>query len=414
MTTDEILDHVLVPRPNGSDALLRVASFLEEALRQHAPQVELHAFTATPHGFQLVWTAALLLALSWATALLARRYGLALLCALTAPALLLMEFELLLSPVSGLLPLEEHNVVASHPGRIGAPTLVFTAHYDTATHFGDHFSWGPWGWRLGPATGLALGLALGGWALQRWRGTGAAGRRSRAGWPGWLALPAAGLGVAPFAAMFWFHAVGPVLREPSPGALDNAGSVAALLLLAERLEDRPAGAPSTVKIVFLAAEEERAMGSWAYARTLVGEPGAAVVNLESVGASQRLAWVVEDGFALRRFRTPSHLVDFVDAAAADVLGAPLPVLALPEGTLTDGRSFLAHGVPAVTLRGLSEGAFPRGLHSARDSRDRLSIAGIERAANLLHALVVRADRSPDALLPPPGAAPQDGDAVPAP
>ena len=34
-----------------------------------------------------------------------------------------------------------HNVVGTFPGVAGGPTLVFSAHYDTATHFGDHFTW---------------------------------------------------------------------------------------------------------------------------------------------------------------------------------------------------------------------------------------------------------------------------------
>ena len=38
----------------------------------------------------------------------------------------------------------------------------------------------------------------------------------------------------------------------------NGGSVAVLLRLAEALEERPEGAPTTVKLVFFAAEEERA------------------------------------------------------------------------------------------------------------------------------------------------------------
>ena len=63
----------------------------------------------------------------------------------------------------------------------------------------------------------------------------------------------------------------------------------------------------------------------------------------------------------------------------------------------DGRSFLAHGIPAVTLSSLDAGGFPRGLHSAADSRDRLSPAAIERAVELLEAMVRRAERDPAAL-----------------
>jgi hypothetical protein len=387
---DEILDRILVPRPNGSEALVRVADFLEGALAAAGAEVSRHAFTGTPHGFQLTWTCVLLLMLAWAAALLTRRYPLALLLAAPVPLILLLEFEWMVSTASALWPLTQHNVIGSFPGAPDGPTLIFTAHYDTATHFGDHFTWGRWGWRLGPASGCALGLPLLGWLLRR------SGREI----PRMLLAALALLSMTPFAAMWWFHAAGPLLREPSPGAVDNGGSVAALLRLAQRLEDRPEGAASGVKIVFLAAEEERAMGSWRYAETLAGNPRIAVVNLESIGASEDLAVVTEDGWETRRVASPPRWVAFVDEVAQAEFGAPLPKLALPGGVLTDGRSFLARGISAVTLRARSEGGFPRNLHSARDSRDRLEPAAIEQAAAFLQALVRRADAQPERISGP--------------
>ena len=387
MTTEAILDRLLVPRPNGSEALERVAAFLAAALRESGAAVTLHEFTATPHGFQLAWSAALLLMLGYVAAIAARRYAAALVLPLAAASLLLLEFELLRSPVSGLLPRTERNVVATYPGRPDGPTLVFCAHYDTTTHFGDHLSWGAWGRRQGPATVLAVVLA----------GAGVWRRRRGKDLPRAVALPGAGLAVVPFAAMFWFQAVGPLVREPSPGALDNGGSVAALLLLSETLASRPAEAPTSVKLVFLAAEEERTLGSWAFARTLDRRTPLAVINLESIGADERLAYVPEDGFALRRYRSPDTLVAFVNETARALWGLELPPRELPFGTLTDGRSFLAHGIPALTLRAFVGDAFPRQLHSAHDSRERLSSAAIERSTLLLRALVERVDADPSRL-----------------
>lgn len=376
-----------MPRRNGSEALLRVADYLQAGLDDAGAHTSRQLFTATPHGFELVWTAALALMLGWAAALLARRHGLALVLAALAPLLLLLEFEWMFSPVSGLWPLEEANIVGSWPGRPDAPLLVFTAHYDTATHFGDHFTWARWGWRLGPATGAALALPFLGLLLRR------RGREL----PRMLAAPLAALVLVPFAAMWTFHALGPHLREPSPGAIDNGGSLAALLRLAQRLDGRAPDAAVSVEVVFLAAEEERALGSLAQADALASRPEVAVVNLESIGASDAMALVVEDGWAMRRVASPPRLVDFVNRVAEARLGAALPELALPEGVLTDGRSFLARGVPAVTLRALSDGAFPRHLHSARDSRERLSLHGIERAVTFLAALVARAEAHPEEL-----------------
>jgi hypothetical protein len=195
--------------------------------------------------------------------------------------LLLSEFELQFSPVSSLLPLTERNVVGTFSGDPDGPTLIFSAHYDTTTHFGDHFSWGAWGFRQGPATGVAVALALAGlWCRRRGKVL-----------PRAPTLFLAALAMLPFAAMFWFHAVGPLVRTPSPGAIDNGGSVAAVLRLSERLAARPAHAATTVKLVFLAAEEERALGSRAHAATLDPDDSLAVINLESVGASDELAYI---------------------------------------------------------------------------------------------------------------------------
>ena len=385
MTTDQILDRVLIPRPNGSEGLEQVAAFIAETLQQSGAELTFHEFMATPHGFALAWTAALLLVLGYVASIAARRYGLALVLILATAVMLLLEFELQRSPVSGLMPLTERNVVGTFPGRAGGPTLIFCAHYDTTTHFGDHFSWGAWGFRQGPATGAAILLSL----VGLWR------QRRGKDLPRAVTVPLAGLIALPFAALFWFQTVGPLVRAPSPGALDNGGSVAALLRLSEGLGARPAGAATTVKLVFLAAEEERTLGSRAYAQTL--EPGSpvGVFNLESIGASEELAYIPEDGFALRRYRSPEPIIAFTNEAARQLWGEELTPRELPAGTLTDGRSFLALGIPAVTLRAFTGDSFPRRLHSEHDSRDRLSVAAIDRSVELLRALVERADADPE-------------------
>jgi acetylornithine deacetylase/succinyl-diaminopimelate desuccinylase-like protein len=387
MAVEEILDHILIPRPNGSEGFAEVASFLSGALEQSGASVTWHEFTATPHGFQIVWGVSLILVLGYCAAIAARRHGAALVLMLAIPVLLLLEFEFLRSPISGLLPLRESNIVGSFSGEPGGPTLVLCAHYDTATHFGDHSSWGAWGLRQGPATAIAVLLAAAG----LWR------RRRGRDLPRALALSVAALTAVPFAAMFWFQTIGPVVRDPSSGAIDNGGSVAALLLLAEQLGERSPGAPTNVKIVFPAAEEERALGSWAYAQTLDRRDAVAIINLEFVGAARDLAYAAEDGFALKRYRSSDRIIELVNDTARGLWGAPLRARELPFGTFTDGRSFLAHGVPALTLRAFTGDSVPRRLHSAHDSRDRLTAAGIERSAEFLRALVDRVDRDPSLL-----------------
>lgn len=386
MTNDEFLQRILMPRPNGSPELEQVASFLGAALQGQGADVERLAFVATPHGFEIVFAAALALAIGYAIAIALGRYAAALVLLLAAAALLLAEFELLASPLSGLAPATLHDVVGTFPGAPGGPRLVFVAHYDTATHFGNHATWGPVGFLMGPAVGVGLVLAIAGILRARRRRPLAPSTRA-------LAL----LVVAPFAGMAWFHTAGPWLRAPSPGALDNAGSVIALLQLANRLGARPDDAPTTVELVFTAAEEERALGSKAHAEQLARDGPVAVVNLESIGADAPLGLATRDGFALRRYESPLPFVQWVESAARDGAGVSLVPLALPVGTLTDARSYLALGFPAVTLRASHGGAFPTDLHSEHDGAERLSDAAIEGATSVLDALVRSADANPRAL-----------------
>jgi len=377
-TRNRLLDGILIPRANGSEGLVRVESFIASTLEASGAEIERQPFTATPHGLQLAWTAALLLIIGSVTSILGGWNGAALILALAAPALLLMEFELLWSPVSGLLKREENNVIGRFDGRPGGPTLILCAHYDTTTHVGNHRSWGPLGWWwLGPAVMLAIATAV----------AGMAGHNLTAA----LSVPILALVLAPFAAMALYQAVGPLLGSPSPGALDNGGSVVTLLELAGRLGKRPAGIGATIELVFTAAEEERAFGSRAHAATLDSAAHPAVVNLELIGADGNLGYVPVDGFGLRRFESPPWLVELIEETALEALGSPLSVLRLPAGTLTDGRSYLARGVAAVTLSAAPAGGFPRHLHSSKDSRDQLSPDALDCCGRFLDTLVERID-----------------------
>jgi acetylornithine deacetylase/succinyl-diaminopimelate desuccinylase-like protein len=384
MTTSELLDNVVTPRPNGSDGLLRVASFIERTLRDHGAAVTLEPFTATPYGFQLLFLVALLLTGGFALATARGRDGVALLIALAVGTLLFVEAELLWMPLSGLLPLREHNIVATYRGAPDSPTLVFSAHYDTATQFGDHVVWSRWA----PAQVAAM-VAMLAWLLfALW-----SRRRGRAPSRGARVVVSA-LVVVPFAAFAWFFSAGPLLQTPSPGALDNGGSVTVLLRLAERLSARSAGAPTTVTLVFFASEEERALGSWAHAKGLSrnGAAPLAAINLELIGAGDGLAYVAEEGFAFWRYANPPGLVAFVDEVARLRRGEPLEPRSVPRVGITDARSFLAHGLPALTL--LPDSGWPRHLHSGGDSRDRIRVPALESAVEFLAALVAHADRDP--------------------
>lgn len=376
------LEEILIPRPNGSQSLEGIADHLASFLAQQGASVTEHLFTATPMGFQLMWTAAVLIMALYSWAVIQRQYGFALLLPVVLALALFVEFEYLVSTFSLLSTATERNIIGSWAGSAQAPTLIFSAHYDTTTHFGDHFSWGLWGQLQGPATGLAILIPLIGLVMQR------KGKKL----PTALVAVLLPVAAAPFVAMFWFQSIGPLVRTPSVGAIDNGGAMAVLMQLAEELKQRPANTGANVKIVFLAAEEERTLGSWAYAKSLVDDKqldlkNTFVVNLESIGTTEKLAYIPEDGFATRRFSSSAEIIAFSNRASQQVYGETLPSRPLPFGTLTDGRSFLAHGIQAITLRSLEDDEFPRHLHSEKDSIERLSITGLEKSVQLLEMMV---------------------------
>ena len=212
--------------------------------------------------------------------------------------------------------------------------------------------------------------------------------------PDKLALAGVALAVIPSGVMTWFLAAGPVLAVPSPGALDNGASVAVLLRLAEDLSARPADAPTTIKLAFFAAEEERGFGSWHFASTLATDAPVLVINLDNIAASEQLAYGTREGFIFSQYPAAKTLVEMIDRAQVELGANPLIPLTYPLGTMTDARSFLAHEIPALTLGAAIDGRWPRHLHSARDSRDRVSLPAMEHTRKLLNAVVAQLDRQP--------------------
>ncbi len=378
MTIVELLDQLIRPRPNGSQSLADTAQFIEATLRSATPDVVVEEFQATSFGFALLALVALVLVLAAAAALVRDRHAIALLLLLAVPVLFLSEMELLQSPVSGILKTRAQNVIATFHGAPSGPLIVFSAHYDTATQFGDHVHWQYVSFASGGGLAVALAFAI----------VGLARRRPLPRRLVHFVLP---IVVLPFMVGAVQQTVGPFVREPSPGALDNAGSVSVLLKLAERLATRTAESQATVQLVFLSCEEERALGSSHFAHGLQSRDPVAVINLELVGARGPLAYAREEGFLIRRFRPAPTAVALLQGAAQDLGLGPLRAMPLPGMMYTDGRSFLARGIPAVTILSYSEGG-PRGLHSYRDSRRRLSVPALRQAVLFLSGVLERVER----------------------
>ena len=378
MTIIELLDQLIRPRPNGSQSLADTAQFIEATLRSATPDIVVEKFQATPFGFALLTLVALVLVLGAAAALMRDRYAIAIVLLLAVPILFFSEMELLQSPISGVLKAQSQNVIATFHGAPSGPLIVFSAHYDTATQFGDHVHWQYVSFASGGGLAIALVFAIAGLARRR-------------PLPRRLVHVLLPIVVLPFIVGAVQQTVGPFAREPSPGALDNAGSVSVLLKLAERLARRPAESQATVQLAFLSCEEERALGSSHFARGLRSRDPLAVINLELVGAMGPLAYAREEGFLIRRFHPAPAAVALLQGAARDLGWNPLRAMPLPGVMYTDGRSFLALGIPTVTILSYSEGG-PRGLHSYRDSRSRLSVPALRQAVVFLAGVLERVER----------------------
>jgi len=376
---ETILDNILIPRPNGSQGLIQVGDFLHQQLVANGADVTEHLATVTPYGTQMVWGFAACMMILYVILIIKKKYKSSLLIACLVPLILFLEFEKMERPISGLYESNSRNIIgtwsSSNPH---AKTLIFTAHYDTTTQFGNHYLWGTAGKAQGPATGIAVCLALAGIILNR--------RKKII--PSKILIPVLPLVVAPFFAMFWFQTIGPHLREPSIGALDNGGSIASLLLLAEKLNETSDMANS-VKIVFLTAEEERTQGSLALANTFSPE-NTFVFNLENIGASNKIIYSTEDGWATKRYFSSDNISHLIAQTSISLYGTKIESPELPFGVVTDTRSFLAKGIDAVTIRALESNQngfhIPKGLHSPNDTRDRLSIPAIQFATEFLYQL----------------------------
>lgn len=381
VTIDDYLDKLVGPRPNGSAAIEDAARFIEETLRNLTPNVEIQHFQATPWGLALLNASTLVLILLAVTLLYRRRQSASLVVLTAIPALMFVEMELLWSPISGLITAPARNIVASFPGAIGSPLVVFSAHYDTATQFGDHVHWLYAAVACSLGMGLALCLAVAG----LFHKTDLSRRLLH------VTLP---IVVLPFAVAFIQQSVGPMVREPSPGALDNAGSVAVLLKLADSLSQAEEERDISVELVFLSCEEERALGSRHYARDLVSRQPGLVVNLEALGSPGEFAFANEERFLIQSYSPSASAVNAIQAAAKSRHMRPPVPMRLPGVMYTDGRSFLRAGLPAVTLLSLSEGG-PRALHSIDDNRERLSSTALARAHMLLQAVIEHAAQQAD-------------------
>jgi aminopeptidase YwaD len=166
-------------------------------------------------------------------------------------------------------------------------------------------------------------------------------------------------------------------KPGSPGALDNAGGVVVLLLLAILLRDYRA-APA-IELVAINGED------------YYSSPGELCFLAENAdGLDDVLLGINIDGVGLKNAKTAFSLYDCPPPATSRIRGAFRTTSGLQEGPAWyqgDHALFLQHGRPALALTTADSGTLFAVAHTAEDRPELIDPAILVRTARALHALL---------------------------
>lgn len=220
------------------------------------------------------------------------------------------------------------------------------------------------------------------------------------GWLGLVAITTARVFGMPYAGYLSIVAgvltlVGAVLLifswvdNHSPGALDNATGVAALLALAERLDPEE-------EVGFLVTDAEELGMAGARAAGTALPPLAGIINLD--GLDDDGPFQVVERWGIPRRGRASHLVAAL-LRAADELGMDALRRDLPPGILVESIAYTKAGIPSVTVMKGRPSALSR-VHRAADKPERLTGAGVAATTTLLGAALRLLQRATESTAQP--------------
>lgn len=161
-----------------------------------------------------------------------------------------------------------------------------------------------------------------------------------------------------------------VVRNDSPGAVDNASGVASVILAAQIVSSS-----LDIGVLITSAEELALAGARAWGRG--AKRGLIVLNCDTI----------DDAGDWRLMYTSSH-PRTIDKAAQKISaskGYLLPIKRLIPGILTDSVAFADRGIEAVTLSRGTLSTLAR-VHTRRDTSNVLAGSGVSEAGSLLAAL----------------------------
>jgi hypothetical protein len=381
-----ILKQIAVPRPNYSDAVDGTASFLMHLLRGWGIDYQVQEFYLRPWVMLILAITILALSILFALAIIKKRPVIALSFAVAVPLLLVLEFELFVPVVSWIGGKQGKNIVVEYRAPAPAREIVFMAHYDSKSDFWDHEQRAKV-YRFMPAFFiLAIALALWTFAVRRRESLGRGAPRAAA-----VALASLYVVYICLVALGFGGFVLVSDRHSSPGTVDNASSVTALLALAKDVKDGkvPIGS-SNITIVLTGGEEVNLQGAHHYLRERINRGldksiPLSMVNLELAGQPGNLSYARKDGVFLKYFTPDQDLVAKAGLAWKAVSGRDIS-----EGeTITDdAQRFLAAGIPAITIGhdGLPGPGFG-GLHCEMDDMSRVDGKNLELMVRMIEKFV---------------------------
>jgi hypothetical protein len=351
-----LLPRLAVPRLAGSESLGELQHLVADRLRELGYDVRRRTFdfSAAPGRYGLAAAGGVLgVGMLGATLALQRVEPVAALAVLGAAGVLVAALALSarrLTRSLGWQRIEGVNLEAAVPGE--QPRFIVMAHLDSKSQLLPLALRAP-----------AIGVAALGWLalvvlslMTLAQPVGAAVI---------TVVGAVGVFAALLVALSW-------VSDGSPGALDNASGVAALLMLAEREKQH-----GDVGFLVTDAEELGLQG----ARALAGSipPVFGVINID--GLDDEGDFHVMERFGVQKKGFAPHIV-VAFLTAAEEMGVRAHRRDLPPGVLVDHIPIVEGGQPAITLMRGGWNSMMR-VHRAADAPEQLRGAGVETGVELV-------------------------------
>jgi hypothetical protein len=384
-----LMDIFSRPRPNGSRAEVETSKQIQEWLRKRGIPFHVHTFRLYPYFFECIGAWLIISRLALALVVWLRLGWVSVPVALIALLGATLDQAFHIPLVTWFGARRGENIIVEIGAEKPAREVIFSSHYDSKTELLDHNQ------RMfflkNIPTGIVLTVLLGAVGpLDAWLTAQASPYSSWVYWAGvTLSLPllflAGGMGINMLAGR---------LVEPSQGAVDNGGSCAVLLGLAEKLHEETQQGNSKLEntritLALFTGEEVDRQGSAAYASWRTSQTGgwsltAAVVNLEVMAQDSHYVFWEKEGSVFKLEPTNPEVNQAIIKSVRDVTGRDPQ----PGGPIiSDGAPFMHAGIPTGVMGTLDSQFGFGGFHRPTDNRQRIIMDRLPEGVEILWQLI---------------------------